>query len=63
MKEQKNEDIRAKARTADIRLWEVAEECGVTAGTLTVWLRRELNGERREQVLTAIDAIIARRQG
>ncbi len=55
MKEQKNKELRDKARRANLPLWEVADACGVTAGTLTVWLRKELTGEKRERVLTAIN--------
>lgn len=54
MEDKENQEIRDKARNANLPLWRIADACGVTAGTFTVWLRKELSGEKRERVLSAI---------
>ena len=54
-----NEAIRNKVAEHGIKLWEVADRIGVSAGTLTLWMRKELDGEHKEKVEAAIDALIA----
>lgn len=52
-----NADIRIAAWSAGIPLWAVAEELGICEMTLSRWLRTELAGSKREQVLTAIQKL------
>lgn len=56
-----NQDIRAAMNESDVKFWECAERIGISAGTLTVWLRRELPEEKKAMVLTAIETIAAER--
>ena len=60
--EKKNQKIRHKIRSLGLTHWEVADACGITAGTLTVWLRKEVTGERRERVLSAIESLTTKRR-
>lgn len=57
----KNLEIRDKAKRYGVPLWMIANEIGIGANTFSTWLRFELSDERREHVLAAIDAIVARR--
>lgn len=52
-----NKEIRKAARVADIPLWRIAAELGISEPTMTRWLRTELPEERRLQVLTAIEKL------
>lgn len=49
-----NSDIRQKIRDCRLRHYEVAERIGISETTFSVWLRKELTGERKEKVLQAI---------
>jgi len=57
----KNLEIREKSRMKNVPFWMIAEACGISAGTFTVWMRKELPEEKRRRVLAAIDAIAAQR--
>ena len=57
-----NEQIRAAAREAGIRLWEVAEYCGVTDSTFSRKLRHELPSDQTAHILNAIESMAARKQ-
>lgn len=57
----KNLEIREKAKRYGVPLWQIAEELGIGANTFSVWLRCELEGDKRERVSAALDAIIRRR--
>lgn len=60
----KNEMIRKRIRDAGLKHWQVAEAVGVDPGTLCIWLRKELSGDRLRRVQTAIDKLTeARTQG
>ncbi len=61
MGELKNLIIREKSRVENVPFWMIADACGVSASTFTVWMRKELPDDKRERVLAAIDAIVARR--
>mgnify|MGYP002623425603 CR=1 FL=1 len=56
-----NQKIRDRARIENVRYWQIARELGITAGTLTVWLRSEMPEDKRQRVDAAIDAIVQRR--
>lgn len=58
----KNQIIRAAAKTADICLWEIAEAIGVTDGTFSRKLRRELPDAEREKLLRIIEEIAQRKE-
>lgn len=49
-----NQAIRKAARIADIPLWMIAAEVGVSEPTLLRWLRFPLEQEREQQVMAAI---------
>ena len=58
-----NADIRKAAKTANVRLWQVAEELGISDFTLSRRLRHELSEKQKVEVLEAIRAVAARREG
>lgn len=47
-------EIRRAAARNGLKLWEVAEACGVTDSTFSRKLRRELPSEQREHILNTI---------
>ena len=56
-----NLEIRDRSRKKGVPHYLIAAELGITPNTFSVWLREELVGEKRKKVLTALDAIVARR--
>ena len=52
-----NTDIRNRMDSLRIRQWEVAEQIGISAGRLSVWLRTPLNDERKARVNKAVDEV------
>ena len=52
-----NKEIRTAAFSEGVRLWQVAQELGVTDSTFSRWLRRELSEERKTEVLQAIQRL------
>lgn len=58
-----NADIRKAAKTANVRLWQIAEELGISDFTMSRRLRHELPDKEKAEVLKAIQAIAARREG
>ena len=55
-----NADIKAKLILLGVKQWQVAEEIGISPGTLCVWLRYELTDERKNRIATAIDKVVKR---
>ena len=49
-----NMEIRSEAARNGLKLWEVAEACGVTDSTFSRKLRRELPNEQRDHVINMI---------
>lgn len=49
-----NQEIRDRLRVAGITQWRLARQIGVSDGTLCLWLRVPLSGERRERVLEGL---------
>ncbi|WP_442774072.1 hypothetical protein [Lactococcus hircilactis] len=54
----KNIKIRQKMLINNIKGYELAEVIGISYSTMSVWLRTELNKERRERVEKALDQLI-----
>ena len=57
-----NAAIREAAKNADVFFWQIAAEIGVSAPTLTVWLRRPLPKEKERRVMAAIHALAESRE-
>lgn len=55
-----NQDIRRTAAANGVRLWQVAEACGMTDSSLSRLLRRELPAEKKQEILAIIDEIASR---
>lgn len=55
----KNLDIRTEAKNAGVKLWQIADELGMTDGSFSRKLRKELNPEEK----TKIKSIIAKLKG
>ena len=54
-----NAEIKHMIKEAKLFQWQVAKKLGITAGTLTIWLRDDpLPEERRQRVVEAIKALI-----
>jgi AraC-like DNA-binding protein len=51
---ERNIDIRAKAKEAKIRFWEIGEKLGMSESTFTRYLRRELDTNSKERILTIV---------
>lgn len=51
---QANIEIRNKIQAAGLTQWQVAEEIGINATTLNVWLRTPLNSSRLSRVNNAL---------
>lgn len=49
-----NMEIRNKAKSCGIRLWEIAAKLGINDGNFSRKLRQELHGISSNQVLTVI---------
>lgn len=53
-----NQTIREIIYKNRLKNWQVANEIGIYPSTLSVWLRTELNDERRERVEKALEQLI-----
>lgn len=58
-----NMEIRAAAKRAGVRLWQVAECVGVNDGNFSRRLRRELPPEERDKILDIIMDLAAKNAG
>lgn len=58
-----NEAVRVSAKRAGVRLWEVADYCGMADSTLSRQLRKELPKEKQMDLLAAIKAIAVQKGG
>lgn len=52
-----NSEIREAARTAGVKLWEIAEKMGITDANFSRKLRREFPDDERNEVLRIIQDI------
>ena len=50
----KNQDVRRKAAGAGLKLWEVAQEIGLSDSSFSRKLRQELPQEQKEKIFDAI---------
>lgn len=57
LKAQSNKDIREAAASAGVFLWQVAEAIGVTDGTFSRKLRRELPDDEKTEILQVIQRL------
>ncbi len=57
-----NVKIRERAKAAGVKLWEVAERCGLTDSSLSRKLRRELPEAEQKRLLEIIDQLAAERE-
>ena len=53
-----NQNIREMIYKNRLKNWQVANAIGIYPSTLSVWLRTELNEERRERVEKALNQLI-----
>lgn len=53
-----NIEIRQRMLSHNIKSYELAAAVGIFSSTLSVWLRTELNKERRARVEKALDQLI-----
>ena len=53
----KNKDIRQAAKTAGVKLWQVAEVVGVNDGNFSRKLRHELLEAEKQKILEIIDRL------
>ncbi len=54
---QNNMDIRIKAQTAGVKLWQIADELGIADGNFSRKLRKELSEEEKAKIFSIIDSI------
>ncbi len=57
----KNSDIRVCAIEYGVRMWELADQLGISPETLSRKLRRELESAEKERMIQTIQAIAVRR--
>lgn len=57
-----NKEIREVAKKAGVRLWQVAEVCGINDGNFSRKLRRELPQEEKEKILAVIHRLAKEKQ-
>ena len=59
----KNLQIRVQATEAGVRLWEIAEEMGITDSSFSRKLRRELDPVTKDRIFRIIADLSQRREG
>ena len=52
-----NLEIRKMIESKRLKYYEVANACGVTPGTLSLWLQTDLTPERHQRIVKAIKSI------
>lgn len=52
-----NMEVRQAIEKKRLKHYEVAKAAGITASTLSVWLRFEMEPERKKKILKAINSI------
>lgn len=52
-----NEELRAAAKAAGVRLWRVAARLGITDSSLSRKLRFELPADEKQKILVIIDEL------
>ena len=54
-----NERIRSAAKSAGVKLWQIADRLGMNDGNFSRMLRKELPEERQRQILGIIEQLAA----
>lgn len=57
MNKKANTEIRARAKSARVFWWQVAQELGVSESTVIRWLRTELDADGKRMIMDAISRI------
>ncbi len=57
-----NDEVKAYAKQAGVRLWEVAERLHITDVTLSKKLRYELDPEYKSRIIKLVDQIAKEKQ-
>ena len=57
-----NVEIRKLIFEHGLKYYDVADRIGIGDSTFSVWLRKELEGERRERTLHAINELVAEKE-
>lgn len=52
-----NRDVRAGAAGAGVRLWQIAEELGITDSSFSRKLRKELPQDEKDRIFTIIEKL------
>lgn len=52
-----NDDVRRAAAAKGVRLWQIAEACGMADTSFSKLLRRELPLEKKQEIFAIIDKI------
>lgn len=56
-----NADLRARIIANGFKYWQVAEAIGISQGNFSIWLRRDLTGDRKRRTEEALDKLIEQR--
>ena len=51
----KNLEIREALKRYGIKYWQLADALGISAPTLTIWLRHELSPTKKQRIMEAIE--------
>lgn len=51
------DDLKVIIRTKNLKMWRIAKEIGISAPTLSVWMR-EYNKQHHEKILNAINKVV-----
>ena len=57
-----NSRIKEMAKEKKVKLWEIADQLGITDATFSRKLRKELSQDQREQCMEIIEKISANRE-
>lgn len=58
-----NKEIRNAIENNRLRYFEVADKIGISNSNFSVWLRKELDGERKERTISAIEELLKNEGG
>lgn len=53
----RNQDVRRAAKAAGVKLWQIAEEMGISSAWFSVRLRKELNAEQKAEIFGIIEKL------
>lgn len=59
----KNKEIKEKAFKKNVRLWEIAQELGITDSYFSRKLRKEFSQAEKEKIFRIIDDLAAEKAG